>query len=724
MCSFKNFVKHIFFKSISLLATLFLKILLLVVNSAVKLYFMISILLELLQHCLLLFIKAIYLSIFKIIPISIFFIFQTLLDGFGFIIFVLIKILQKIVSYQQIFLNYLNKIYKAIKWQSLLSVNILHDMQIRNIIIKDIKNYYKYCKSLFKQKYTKIVKKNITKINKQSKNQAKKVVYIFNLFFKKIFNKLLLLLKTFCLFTFNIFLLLFFISESFYKFLLTLLKLTTYKKFASNLNYIINLVLREVLYDLKQIYKTIIKLPFKCYNSISNIFASLSFFINKLAIWSKTHYLKSSFLFIILIVSVINIGLLCKGKYSIVVNSPYYKTILSTTNTFSALLAFTDKIRNKSLIEYKPITLNINDYKELNLLLRKNNINDKSATQIIKAINIANNYQKLPSDSKVRAVFISSNKKEVDLSLSKLEIPLNNTWDLIVKPSEDHSSFTAYKERKKVTKYLIKQHFVISNNNYYISANSSKIPEKIINALTNILSWHIDLQREISNGNSIELLYECIYNRNELISCDNLIYASAKLSDKILKFYHFNNNYYLEDGRSASTFLLRTPVQGYRISSKFGERVHPILGYTAFHKGVDFAVPAGTPIPAAGNGVIKRIAVSTSFGNIIEVQHNQYLSTLYAHMNAFAKNIRVGQTVSQRDIIGYVGSTGWATGPHLHYEIHFNNKPVNPMDVKIPSSVYLQNEDLSKFTNFKKEIFNVLLQLPNNQKTSIAFNNF
>lgn len=724
MRDLKNFFKHIFLKSTSLLTSLLLKICIIIILFVVKLFLMVPVILEILKQFLLLFIKALYFAILKMIPLTIFFIVQSLFDAVGFFIFIIIKILQKIILYQQYFLNFLNKIYSAIKWQSFLSFNIIYDVRLRNIIIKDIKIYYKHCKNSFKLKYTIFITKSITKINQKSKKQANKILSITQLLFARILNKFLSFLKTFYYFIINIFSLLFFIIGSFYKFLITLLKITTYKKFISNLNYVLRLVVLEVLIDVNYIYKILIKLPFNFYRSITNVVISLRFFLNKVVTWFKTFYLKSAFLCAILIISIVNITLLYKGKYPIIVNNNYYTKILSITNTIPALVAFIDKIRNKSLIEYKQITLNIKDYKELNTILLKHNMDNNSANQVIRAINIATNYQKLPSDSKVKAVFISSNKKEVDLTLSKLEIPLNNTWDLVIKPSEDKSSFTAYKEKKKITKYLIKQQFVINDNNYYISADNSKVPERILDILNNILSWHIDFQREISTGNSIELLYECLYNQNELIKCDNLIYASAKLNNKVLNFYYFKGHYYLEDGKSASTFLLRTPIQGYRISSKFGKRVHPILGYTAFHKGVDFAVPTGTPIPVAGNGVIKRIAVSNSFGNIVEVQHNQYLSTLYAHMNAFAKNIHVGQKVSQRDIIGYVGSTGWATGPHLHYEIHFNNNPVNPMDVKIPSSVYLQNEDLSTFNNFKKEIYNFLLQLPNNQKTSVAFNNF
>src|SRR5690606_17656975 len=135
----------------------------------------------------------------------------------------------------------------------------------------------------------------------------------------------------------------------------------------------------------------------------------------------------------------------------------------------------------------------------------------------------------------------------------------------------------------------------------------------------------IDFQREINPGNSVEVLYQCLYNKNQLIKCNNLIYASIKLKNKTLTFYNYGGKYYLDNGRSAATALLRTPIDGYRISSPFGRRVDPILGYSAFHKGVDFAAPTGTPIPSAGNGIITRIVNSNSYGKYVEVKHNAYL---------------------------------------------------------------------------------------------------
>ena len=178
--------------------------------------------------------------------------------------------------------------------------------------------------------------------------------------------------------------------------------------------------------------------------------------------------------------------------------------------------------------------------------------------------------------------------------------------------------------------------------------------------------------------------------------------------------------YFSEDGKSVKRNLLRTPIGVARISSHFGNRKHPILGYTKMHKGVDFFAPKGTPIYAAGNGVITDLGWRSGFGNYVQIRHSSTLATAYGHANAFAKGLTRGSTVKQGQIIAYVGQTGRATGPHLHYEVKINGKQVNPLSIKTSPGIELSGKKLQDFSTFKKKIGKLHNEL--NEDSEIAVN--
>ena len=182
----------------------------------------------------------------------------------------------------------------------------------------------------------------------------------------------------------------------------------------------------------------------------------------------------------------------------------------------------------------------------------------------------------------------------------------------------------------------------------------------------------------------------------------DLLYAGLSLSGEILDAFRFEPEdgeveYFDRTGRSLRKFLLRTPVDGARLSSTFGMRRHPILGYSRMHKGVDFAAPSGTPIYAAGSGRVVAAGRNGGYGNYIRVRHSGEYSTAYAHLSRFAKGIRPGQRVRQGQVIGYVGTTGRSTGPHLHYEVLRNDQQINPLEIKQPPTTQLAGADLERF---------------------------
>lgn len=227
-----------------------------------------------------------------------------------------------------------------------------------------------------------------------------------------------------------------------------------------------------------------------------------------------------------------------------------------------------------------------------------------------------------------------------------------------------------------------------------------------ITALTEMIrafSFDVDFQREIQPGDSFEIVYDHYLDENgEVVKTGDVVYASMTLSGETLELYRFTPtsgiwDFFNPNGESVRKALMRTPIDGARLTSGFGMRTHPTLGYTKMHRGVDFGAPTGTPIYAAGDGVIEKIGRNGGYGNYIRIRHNSEYSTAYAHMTGFANGLGQGDRVRQGDVIGYVGSTGNSTGPHLHYEVLVAGEQVNPLDIKLPAGEKLAGADLEAY---------------------------
>ncbi|MEZ5932867.1 MAG: M23 family metallopeptidase [Alphaproteobacteria bacterium] len=244
----------------------------------------------------------------------------------------------------------------------------------------------------------------------------------------------------------------------------------------------------------------------------------------------------------------------------------------------------------------------------------------------------------------------------------------------------------------------------------YLSAQRVALPGDVTDRLIRLFSWDVDFQRDIRRGDHFETVYEEVtLEKDESQVKGELVYAGLTLSGELIDAYLYTpdgglRTYYDRDGRSLRKFLLRTPIDGARLSSPFGKRKHPVLGYTKMHKGTDFAAPRGTPIYAGGSGVIEKAEPFGSYGNYVRIRHSDTWSTAYAHMNKFGRGIRSGVRVRQGQVIGYVGTTGRSTGPHLHYEVLQNGKQVNPMKMKQPPMAKLAGADLAAFEKERARI--------------------
>ncbi len=240
-------------------------------------------------------------------------------------------------------------------------------------------------------------------------------------------------------------------------------------------------------------------------------------------------------------------------------------------------------------------------------------------------------------------------------------------------------------------------------NSLFVDATAQGAHHQTIAEIADLLGYSIDFQREIHPGDRFEILFEEFVDpEGRPVRPGTLYYMAFTPRGRRLEYYRFENEhgeveYFDAEGRSARRFLMRTPVNGARLSSHFGTRRHPISGYTRMHRGTDFAAPTGTPIYAAGNGVVERANRFGGFGNYVRIRHANGYQTAYAHLHGFARGIRAGVRVRQGQTIGYVGSTGRSTGPHLHYEVIRNGQHVNPMRLNLPTGRSLEDAERAAF---------------------------
>jgi murein DD-endopeptidase MepM/ murein hydrolase activator NlpD len=253
-------------------------------------------------------------------------------------------------------------------------------------------------------------------------------------------------------------------------------------------------------------------------------------------------------------------------------------------------------------------------------------------------------------------------------------------------------------------------------NSFISTALNMSIPSNAIMSMIRAFSYDVDFQRDIKAGDKMEVVMEKFYTEDgQLSHTGNVLYSSLALGDKKISIYHFTHpdgqvSFYNEKGESIKKEFLRTPVNAAKISSKFGQRNHPVLGYTRMHKGVDFAAPIGTPILAAGGGVIEKAGVLGGYGKYIRIKHNSTYSTVYAHASRFAKGIKPGVKVAQGQVVAYVGVTGITSGPHLHYEVLERGKQINPLKFKFASSnEKLTGKLLDLFKKNKQNVDKILL---------------
>ena len=356
---------------------------------------------------------------------------------------------------------------------------------------------------------------------------------------------------------------------------------------------------------------------------------------------------------------------------------------------------FLDKLEPK----FKKIRHQISEGETFDMILNQYLVDKKEIQNLKDKLTKKINLNKLNTDQKIYLTIDQANNE-----IKNFIFQISNK-EKIYLTRNDENNFNQEIILTKLDKKIIYQENIILQS-LYKSATDKKIPVNTIIELARIYGFQVDFQRDIRKKDRFQIMYEVFVDENgKKIETGNILFANLILSGEDNSLYYFDIEgsigHYDKNGKSIQKALMKTPINGARLSSPFGMRKHPIDGFNKMHRGTDFAAPTGTPIMASGSGTIKKAGWCGGGGNCVVIKHNSTYQTVYAHMSKFAKGIKKGIRVKQGQTIGYVGSTGKSTGPHLHYEVIVNGKKVNSQKLKLPSGKILKGKDRKIFETKK-----------------------
>ncbi len=376
-----------------------------------------------------------------------------------------------------------------------------------------------------------------------------------------------------------------------------------------------------------------------------------------------------------------------ENNYNEIINNIFFK---KTVNHFL------DKLEPK----FKKIKHQIADGETFDNILSEYQINKKEIQNLKNKLSEKINLNRLNTSQKIYLTIDQSNNQIKDFIFQ-----ISNKERIFLNRNEEKNDFNQEILLTKLDKKIIYQENIILQS-LYKSAIDKRIPANTIIEFARIYGFQVDFQRDIRKQDRFQIMYEIFVDENEkIIESGNILFANLILSGEDNSLYYFDKDgsvgHYDQNGKSIKKALMKTPINGARLSSPFGMRKHPIDGFNKMHRGTDFAAPMGTPIMASGSGTIKKAGWCGGGGNCVVIRHNSTYQTIYAHMSKFAKGIKKGVRVKQGQTIGYVGSTGKSTGPHLHYEVIVNGKQVNSQTLKLPSGKILKGEERKIFETKK-----------------------
>ena len=382
-----------------------------------------------------------------------------------------------------------------------------------------------------------------------------------------------------------------------------------------------------------------------------------------------------------------------KVQYNNFINNIYFKKTLN-------------EIVNNLEPRYKKFNHKIKSGETFDKILSGYSIEKEEIIAIKESLLKKFNINKLNTNQKIQIVLDKTNNK-----IKEFIFQISNTEKIYLSKNIGDLKFNEKTITLKLNKKIIYKENVILQSLYKASTDQN-IPPNIIIEFARIYGFQVDFQRDIRKEDKFQIMYEVFIDENDkIIETGEILFANLKLSGQDNSLYYFDKEnvegHYDKNGKSVQKALMKTPINGARLSSSFGMRKHPIDGYNKMHRGTDFAAPTGTPIMASGNGKITKAGWCGGGGNCVKIKHNSTYQTVYAHMSKFARGIKKGVRVKQGQTIGYVGSTGKSTGPHLHYEVIVNGKKVNSQKLKLPSGKILKGKNRQLFETNKIKL-NVL----------------
>ena len=365
-----------------------------------------------------------------------------------------------------------------------------------------------------------------------------------------------------------------------------------------------------------------------------------------------------------------------------------------------------EEIVNNLEPKYKVYNHRIKSGETFDKILNVYSIEKEQIKAIKKNLSKKTNINKLNTNQRIQITVDQTNNK-----IKEFIFQISNTEKIILSKTNEISKFNEEVLVLKLNKKIIYNENVILQS-LYKAATDQNIPPNTIIEFARIYGFQVDFQRDIRKGDKFQIMYEVFIDKEDkIIQTGEILFANLKLSGQDNSLYYFDKKnvqgHYNKNGKSVQKALMKTPINGARLSSSFGMRKHPIDGFNKMHRGTDFAAPKGTPIMASGNGIVKKAGWCGGGGNCVKIKHNSTYETVYAHMSKFARGIKKGVRVKQGQTIGYVGSTGKSTGPHLHYEVIVNGKRVNSQKLKLPSGKVLKGKDRELFETNKIKL-NVL----------------
>ena len=350
--------------------------------------------------------------------------------------------------------------------------------------------------------------------------------------------------------------------------------------------------------------------------------------------------------------------------------------------------------------KYKKIKHKIKSGETFDKILESYSIEKSEILKIKNSLKDKVNLNKLNTKQIIQFNLDKTNNK-----INEFVYQTSNTQKIYLKRNIESDKFKEEILSIKLDKKIVYNENIILQS-LYKAATDENIPANTIIEFARIYGFQVDFQRDIRKQDKFQIMYEIFLNeKNEIVETGEILFANLKLSGQDNSLYYFDKDgsegHYDKNGKSVKKALMKTPINGARLSSPFGMRKHPIDGFNKMHRGTDFAAPMGTPIMASGDGVVKKAGWCGGGGNCVKIKHNSTYQTIYAHMSKFARGIKTGVRVKQGQTIGYVGSTGKSTGPHLHYEVIVNGKKVNSQKLKLPSGKILKGKERKNFETKK-----------------------